>query len=166
MKEIMSVRSCRLKYYLLSNTETTCYLNNIQVLLKIVLIDLLSHNFVHVKTSVCARCMHTHHHAHNQLSPAKYPKLVPVSSVVCKSFILFQCVCEVDPPCYLTIDISTVKNEKYFTLCYNVTSVTSVKVCNFFVSSQNVFEVRPIHVDVEHVASDSIVKHWNEISLC
>ena len=42
-----------------------------------------------------------------------YPKLVPVSSLVCKSFVLSQHVCEVDPPCYVTVDISTVKNGKY-----------------------------------------------------
>ena len=62
-----------------------------------------------------------------------YPKLVPVSSVVCKSFILSQHVCEVDLPCYVTVDVSTVKNAKYFPSCYNVTSVTHVKDCNFFV---------------------------------
>ena len=61
-----------------------------------------------------------------------YPKLVPASSVVCKSFILSQRVCEVDPPCYVSVDLSTVKSGKYFPSCYNVTSATHVKVCNFF----------------------------------
>ena len=37
-----------------------------------------------------------------------HPKLVPVSSVVCKSVILTQRVCEVDPPCYDNADVSTV----------------------------------------------------------
>ena len=73
-----------------------------------------------------------------------YPKLVPVSSVFCKSFILSQRVCEVDPPCYVTVDASTVKNEKYSSMYYDVTSVTNVKVCNFFVSCQGVCEVIPI----------------------
>ena len=93
-----------------------------------------------------------------------YPKLVSVSSVVL-SFILSQCVCEVDPPCYVTIDVSFVKNGKYSSSCYNVTSVTNVKVCNFFVSCQSVCEVIPIHVDVVHVTTNVTVKHWNEISL-
>ena len=88
-----------------------------------------------------------------------------VSSVVSKSFILSQLVCEVDPPCYVTVDISIVKNGKYSSFCYNVTSVTSVKVCDFFVSCQSVFEVIPIHVDVVHVTTNVIVKHWNEIFL-
>ena len=95
-----------------------------------------------------------------------YPKLVPASSVVCKSFILSQPVCEYDPPCYVTVDVSTVKNGKYSSSCYNVTSVTHVKVCNFFVSSQMVCEVIPIHVDVVHVTTNAIVKQWNKISLC
>ena len=95
-----------------------------------------------------------------------YPKLVPVSSVVCKSFILSQRVCEVDPPCYVTVDVSTVKNEKYSLSYYNITSVTNAKVCNFFISCQSVCEVISIHVDVVHVTTYVIVKHWNEISLC
>ena len=41
---------------------------------------------------------------------SSYPKLVPVSSVVCKSFILSQRVCGIDPPCYVTTDASTIKN--------------------------------------------------------
>ena len=56
--------------------------------------------------------------------------------------------------------------QKYSSSCYNVTSVTSVKVCNFLVSCQSVSEVSPIHVDVVHVTTNVIVKHWNEISLC
>ena len=95
-----------------------------------------------------------------------YPKLVPVSSVVCKSFILSQRVCEVDPPCYVTVDVSTVKNEKYSLSYYNITSVTNAKVCNFFISCQSVCEVISIHVDVVYVTTYFIVKHWNEISLC
>ena len=63
-----------------------------------------------------------------------YPKLVPVSSFVCKSFILTQPVCEVDPPCYVAVDVSTVKNGKYSSSCDNVTPVTNVRVCNFFLS--------------------------------
>ena len=39
-----------------------------------------------------------------------YPKLVPISLVVCKFFILSQRVCEIDPPCYVTVDVSSVKN--------------------------------------------------------
>ena len=88
-----------------------------------------------------------------------YPKLVPASSVVCKSFILSQRVCEVDPPCYVTVDVSTVKNGKYSPSCYNVTSVTHVKVCNFFVSCQMGCEVIPIHVDVVHVTTNATMKH-------
>ena len=95
-----------------------------------------------------------------------YPKLVPASSVVCKSFILSQRVCEVDPPCYVTVDVSTVKTGKYSSSCYNVTSVNYVKVCNFFVSFQSACEVIPIHVDVAHVTTNVTVKHWNDISLC
>ena len=94
-----------------------------------------------------------------------YPKLVPASSVVCKSFILSQRVCEVDPPCYVTVDASTVKNGKYSPSCYNVTSVTHVKVCNFFVSCQMVWEVIPLHSDVVHVTTNVTMKHWVEISL-
>ena len=44
-------------------------LNNIQVLLKSVLIDLRARNFVHVKTSLRARCMHARHHARNFSRP-------------------------------------------------------------------------------------------------
>ena len=88
-----------------------------------------------------------------------YPKLVPAISVVCKSFILSQRVCDVDPPCYVTVDVFTVKNGKYSPLCYNVTSATHVKVCNFFVSCQMVCEVIPIHADVVHVTTNVTVKH-------
>ena len=93
-----------------------------------------------------------------------YPKLVPVTSVVCKSSILSQRVCEVNPPCYVTVDASTVKNGKCSSSCYYVTSVTHAKVCNFFVSCQMVCEVIPIHVDVVHVTTNITMKHWNEIS--
>ena len=88
-----------------------------------------------------------------------YPKLVPASSVICKSFILSQSVCEVDPPIYVTVDVCTVKNRKYSPSCYNVTSVTHIKVCNFFVSCQMVCEVVPVHVDVAHVTTNVTVKH-------
>ena len=44
-------------------------LNNIQVLLKSVLINLHAHNFVQVKISLHACCMHTCHCAHNLASP-------------------------------------------------------------------------------------------------
>ena len=55
-----------------------------------------------------------------------YPKFVPVSSVICKSFVSSQRVYEIDPPCYFTVNVSTVKNGKYLSSCYNVTSVTKV----------------------------------------
>ena len=91
------------------------------------------------------------------------PKLVPVSSVACNwfisvclwtSFTMLHC-------CWRTI----VQNKKHSSLFYNVTSVTSVKACNFFVSYQSFCEVYPIHVDVFHATTDSIMKHWNAISL-
>ena len=44
-------------------------LNNIQVLLKGVLIDLCARNFMHVKTSLHACCMHACHHVCNLSSP-------------------------------------------------------------------------------------------------
>ena len=40
------------------------------------------------------------------------------------------------------------------------------KFATFFVSCQMVCEAIPIHVDVVHVTTNVIVKHWNEISLC
>ena len=43
--------------------------NNIEVLVKSVLTDLRAHNFVHVKISLCAHCMHARHHVPNLLSP-------------------------------------------------------------------------------------------------
>ena len=43
--------------------------NNIQVLLKGVLIDLCARNFVHAKAFLCARCVHARHHARNLSSP-------------------------------------------------------------------------------------------------
>ena len=95
-----------------------------------------------------------------------YPKLVLVSPVVCKFFILSQRVCEVDPPCYVTINVSNIQNAKHSSSCYDVISVTSVKVCNFFISCQSVCEVDSIHVDVVHVTTDSIMKHWNAIFSC
>ena len=73
---------------------------------------------------------------------------------------------EDDPPYYVTVDVSTVKNGKYFPSCYNVTSVTDVKVWDFFLSCQSVCEVIPIHVDVVHVTTNVIVKHLNRMSLC
>ena len=51
-------------------------LNNIRALLKSVLTDLHAHNFVCRKTSLCARCMHAHHHAHNLSSPVETGSLV------------------------------------------------------------------------------------------
>ena len=89
-----------------------------------------------------------------------------VQLFVSLSFYLSERVCEVDSPCYVTADISTVKNRKYSSSCYNVTSVAIVKVCNFFVSCQSFCEVSQIHVDIVHVTTDVLVKHWNEISLC
>ena len=44
-------------------------LNNVGVLVESVLIDLHSHNFMHAKISLCARCVHTRHHACNFSSP-------------------------------------------------------------------------------------------------
>ena len=41
----------------------------------------------------------------------------------------------------------------------------SIKVCGFFVSCRSVCEVIPICVDVVHVTTSVIVKHWNEIFL-
>ena len=55
-----------------------------------------------------------------------------VQLFVSLSFYLSERVCEVDPPCYVTADVFTVKNRKYSSSCYNVTSVAIVKVCNFF----------------------------------
>ena len=65
----MNARSYCVKYYLLSDTKKLTTLNNVGVLVKSVLIDLRTHNFMHSKISVCAHCMHAHHHAHNLLSP-------------------------------------------------------------------------------------------------
>ena len=78
--------------------------------------------------------------------------------------ILSQRIYILDSPCHVTVDDSTVKNGKYSSSCYNVTSVTNVKVCNFFVSGQSVCEVIPVHVRVVHVTTIVIVNHWNEIS--
>ena len=47
-------------------------LDNIQVLLKSVLIDLCAHNFVHAKTYLRSRCMHACHRANNLSSTASY----------------------------------------------------------------------------------------------
>ena len=44
-------------------------LNNFLALLKNVLIDLCARNFMHAKTSLLARCVHTRHRARNMLSP-------------------------------------------------------------------------------------------------
>ena len=49
--------------------EQLATLSNIQVLLEGVLIDLPAHNFVHMKTSLHAHCVHARHHAHNLSSP-------------------------------------------------------------------------------------------------
>ena len=65
LKEIISVRSYRAKYYLLSDTKKLATLNTIGVLLTGVLVDLCAHNFVHTKTSLHAHCMHTRNHVHN-----------------------------------------------------------------------------------------------------
>ena len=54
-------------------------LNNIEVLVKKVLIDLSARKFVHVKTSLRARCMHTCHHACN----LSRPQIIPVSRTLC-----------------------------------------------------------------------------------
>ena len=92
-----------------------------------------------------------------QKTVSTYSKFVLVSSVVCNSLILSQRICEADD--------STVKNRKYSSSCYNTTSVTNVKVFNFFVSCQSDCEVIPVHVGTVHVTTIVIVKHWNEISL-
>ena len=46
-------------------------LNKIGVLLKGVLIDLRTRNFVHLKTSLCERCAHARQRAHNLTSPQR-----------------------------------------------------------------------------------------------
>ena len=51
----MSVRSYCAEYYLLSDTKQLATLNSIGVLLDGVLINLRALNFVHMKTSLCAR---------------------------------------------------------------------------------------------------------------
>ena len=51
------------------NTVCLLTLNNIRVLLKDVLIDLHTRNFLHAKSSLSAHCTHPCHHAHNLLSP-------------------------------------------------------------------------------------------------
>ena len=64
-----------------------------------------------------------------------------------------QDVSEVDPSCYITLDVSTVKNGKYSSSCYNVKLPMS-KFATFFVSSQSLCEVIPIYVDVVHVTTE------------
>ena len=49
---------------IISDTEVTHYINNIRVLVNCIMIDLRAHNFVHGKTSFCARSVHTRHRAH------------------------------------------------------------------------------------------------------
>lgn len=64
----MNVRSCCAQYYLLcfQTQKQLATLNNMmQALLKSVLIDLRTRNFVHAKTSLCARCLHIRHRARN-----------------------------------------------------------------------------------------------------
>ena len=118
----------------------TCFFQNLEI-------KNLHHQFLHFYNST------------STIVPT-YPKLVSASLVVCKSFILSQRVCEVDPPCYVTVDVSTVKNGKYYPSCYNVTSATHFKVCKFLVCCQMVYEIIPIHVDVVHVTTNVTVKHW------
>ena len=96
---------------------------------------------------------------HQNKIASTYLKLVPVSSVVCKSFIFSHRVCEIDLPCYVTVDVSTVKNRKYSSSYYNVITVTCVRVSNFLVSCQSVCEVSPIHVDVVHETTHVNLKH-------
>ena len=66
----MNDRSYCTKYYLFSNKKQLATLNNIQVLLKSVLIDLCACNFVHTQTFLHTCCVHACHHAHNLLSTA------------------------------------------------------------------------------------------------
>ena len=54
-------------------------LNNIRVLLKSVLIDLRARNFVHVKTSLRARCVHARHRACNLSRPDTFFQNCPLS---------------------------------------------------------------------------------------
>lgn len=64
----MNVRSCCAEYYLLcfQTQKQLATLNNMmQALLKSVLIDLRTRNFVHAKTSLRARCLHIRHRARN-----------------------------------------------------------------------------------------------------
>ena len=65
----------------------------------------------------------------------------------------------------LRISLSFSSCYKYSLSCNNVTSVSNVKVCNFLISSQSVCEVILTHVNVFHVTTYAIVRHWNEISL-
>ena len=90
---------------------------------------------------------------HQNKIVSMYPKLAPVSSVVCKFSILFQRVCEADPPCYVTVDVSIVKNQYCWRLSYHCGSF------NFFVSRQSICEVNLIYVDVVHETTDVTVKH-------
>ena len=60
-------------------------LNNIRVLLISVLIDLHAHNFVQVKTSLCARYMHTNHHVHNLSSP-EIPLFKKDDHMLCRNY--------------------------------------------------------------------------------
>ena len=48
------------------------------------MIDLHAHNFVHVKTSLRAHCVHAHHCARNLLSPGIFGKS---NEIVTKSFL-------------------------------------------------------------------------------
>ena len=61
-------------------------------------------------------------------------------------FVRFLFVRENDPPLFVTVDATTITNTKHSSSCYQITSVTSVKVCNSFISCQSVCEVNPIHV--------------------
>ena len=63
MKEIMNLPN------IICTQKQLAKLNNIRVLLKSGLIDLRARNFVHAKTSLCARCVHARNCVCNLSSP-------------------------------------------------------------------------------------------------
>ena len=65
-------------------------LNNIQALLKSLLIDLRARNFMHAKTSLRARCAHARHRARNLASPVKYSFLMVLKSLLKKLRCILQ----------------------------------------------------------------------------
>ena len=90
-------------------------LNNIQVLLKGVLINLRTRNFVHAKTSLRTRCVHARHRARNLSSPGPF-----IQSRKCMSLKFTGELClmrmnndakfEEDLTCRLKIDMRNLMN--------------------------------------------------------